>query len=158
MMTWFISRLFSYLTIIEFFDHLAEYTARGTVTVKGYLSLSEYVDTVDSSIPAGGLLVYELILLAVIFGAFLLVGYLVSISKKSFFEIRKVARTYGRTLLVLGSVGIASRLLTFISINCFLNSAYVQYHALGTSFIRDVLYIVLGVIIVSIVKHNEMSS
>lgn len=152
MITWLISRFLSYCTIIEFFDHLMEYSARGTVTVKPYLAPSEFVDVVDRSIPLGGLILYEILLLAVIFGIFMLIHKLV---KKHSFHISRVFVNYGKLLLWLGAIGVISRVLTLISINCFLNSEYIQYNALAVSFSRDIIYVLAGLVCVCLNKKKS---
>lgn len=146
MIVWLISRLLSYFTLIEFFDHLTEYSARGLVTVKSYLAPSEYVDTVDNAIPVFYLVIYEILLLALILGVFCFVGYIVSKIKKRGFNFKKILSNYFKFILWMGIIGVISRVLTFISISCFLDSRYIEYNALGISFTRDLIYLMIGVV------------
>lgn len=147
---WLKSRLLSYCTILEFFDYLAEYAARKMVTVRSYVVPSEFVDIVDSTMPVSVLVFYEILVQTVLFGVLFLVYKLV---KRERFSVRSVLGCYGKILFWTGIFGVISRLMTYIAYVFFVNREYIHYDALGTSFSRDALYLLSGILLWLAVKY-----
>ena len=156
MLMWLISRLLSYLVPVEFFMNLQEYSTRGLVTVKGTLSFSEIVDVVDSAIQPATLILYETILLLVLF-------CLLSLTLSLFYKGKEGASIYygsiqilGKIMVFLGVLGLISRLLTNISINHFFDSVYhFKYEALAISTTRDAIYLAIGLLLLCVGRPKK---
>lgn len=152
---WLLSRLLSYCTVVEFFDYVAEFSARHFVTVRSYITPSQYVDIADSTFPVVTLILYEILLLIAILGLFVL-GY--KLAKKGEYSFPKMLNGYGKFLFCLGAWGVFSRLLTVFAIVWFLDSRYIFYEALDITTARDVIYLLLGILLPIWAHHLQVST
>ncbi len=156
MIMWFISRLASYLVVFEFINNMLEYSARGFVTVKPTVSLSQIVDIVDDALPIAASIFYELILISLVFSIVIGIYKIKCKSAHRHLNIHGVMSVSGKIFMSMGITGLISRLLTYISIQCFYTSLYhYEYTAITRSLVRDAFYIVLAMTIFALKKDDN---